>query len=280
MTSSRERQQRAAARARLARQMSERQAAARKRRQLQLIIGAAVAVVVVTVGTVWAITSLGDDPQPVDPAAGPSPSAAPSAPPAEPGECAWQSEDPAQNPNLQDVGLPEAGDPPTGPATMTITTNQGVLEVEMDAANAPCTYASFAHLASQEFYDGTPCHRLTTEGIFVLQCGDPSGTGTGGPAYRYAEENLPVDAQPSYPKGTLAMAKTAEPASTGSQFFIVYEDTELPPDYTVVGTVTEGIEVVEEIAAAGATDPTGADASDGAPNTEVTIETLRVGDPT
>lgn len=278
MTSTRERQQRAAARARLAREMAERQETARRRRQRQAMLGAAGALVLVVGGVVWAVAALtGDDPAPTPPPIADSPE--PGEDPLPPGECEWLPEDVEANPDLLDVGTPSAGDPPTGPVAMTITTNHGVVEVEMAAEQAPCTYASFAHLAEQEFYDDTGCHRLVTEGIYVLQCGDPSGTGRGGPTYRYAEENLPAGEQPTYPKGTIAMAKTPQPATTGSQFFIVYEDSELPPDYTVVGTVTEGLEIVESVAGDGAVDETGEPVPDGAPSTEVVIETLRVDDP-
>ncbi|QSB17272.1 peptidylprolyl isomerase [Natronosporangium hydrolyticum] len=252
--------------------MAERQATAKKRRQFKIAGGAAGAVLLVLIGTIWAVTALGNDDPPAS-AADPGPTApAPTGAPPAPGECEWLPEDVNVNPNLEEVGTPEVGDPPAGPATMSITTNHGPIEVEVDAEGAPCTYASFVHLADQEFYDDTNCHRMTTEGIFVLQCGDPSGTGAGGPTYKYAEENLPVEQQPAYPAGTVAMAKTQEPASTGSQFFIVYEDTELPPEYTVLGTVTEGLEIVQDVAADGVEDGT----SDGAPATEVTIETLRI----
>lgn len=284
MTSTRERQQRAAARARLARQMSERQAEAKKRRQRNAIIGAAVAAVVVIAGGFWAVTALlGDD----DGTPSASSTAAPSAPadalaPVEAGICSWIPEDP-NAPGYEaytDVGYPaEVAQPGEGTATMAIQTNLGDIEVEVDVAQVPCTYASFQHLASEAFYDGSPCHRLTTEGIFVLQCGDPTGTGTGGPTYKLAEENLPAEQSPPYPAGTLAMAKTQAPSSTGSQFFIVYDDTELPPDYTVVGQVTKGLKIVKDVAADGASDPEGNPTGDGAPNTEVTIESLRVTDP-
>jgi peptidyl-prolyl cis-trans isomerase B (cyclophilin B) len=275
VTSTRERQQRAAARAKLARDMAERQEAAKRRRQRHAMLGAGGAVVVVLAAVVWVVTALGGDaePAPEPPIAADTP--APDSTPAAPGECVWLPEDNPDNPHLVDVGTPEVGEPPTGPATMTITTNHGVIEVEMDAPNAPCNYASFVHLASQQFYDGTSCHRLTTaeSGISVLQCGDPSGTGQGGPTYRYAEENLPTGGEEMYPPGTLAMAKTQAPSSTGSQFFIVYDQSALAPDYTVVGTVTQGMDIVEQIAAGGL-------GGDGiAPAIEVIIESLRVSDP-
>ncbi len=277
MTSTRERQQRAAARARLAREMAERQAAARRRRQRQAAIGVAAALVVIAGGIVWGTIALsgGDEPESTL-ASDPTPSSAP-------GLCPWQPEDTTGNPYLQEVGTPPVVEEPlTGVRTMTIATNHGDLTVEVDAEGAPCATTSFTFLAEQEFFDDTPCHRLVTDDIFVLQCGDPTGTGFGGPTYRYPEENLPTDVTDGvpYPKGTLAMAKSSAPNSTGSQFFIVYKDTVLNPDYTIVGTVTEGIEIVEEIAAGGAVNPqSGETVTDGAPEVEVTIESLRISDP-
>lgn len=157
---------------------------------------------------------------------------------------------------------PAAEQPASGTQEMTITTGLGTLTAEIDTANAPCTAGSFTHLAGQGYFDGSQCHRLTTEGIFVLQCGDPDaraaiesgnpqGAGMGGPGYQMAEENLPEEAENNYPAGTLAMANAGE-GTTGSQFFIVYDDTSLPPAYTILGQVTSGLEVVQEVAAAGA----------------------------
>jgi peptidyl-prolyl cis-trans isomerase B (cyclophilin B) len=133
--------------------------------------------------------------------------------------------------------------------------------------------ASFSFLAQEGFFDGTPCHRLTTSGIYVLQCGDPTGTGTGGPGYSIPLENAPADE--TYPAGTLAMARSAEPDSGGSQFFVVYEDTRLPaPGYTVFGRVTSGLDLLEDLAAAGADDANGP--GDGAPNQEIGIAGVSV----
>ncbi|MDP9406603.1 MAG: peptidylprolyl isomerase, partial [Actinomycetota bacterium] len=133
-----------------------------------------------------------------------------------------------------------------------------------DAASAPCTVASFTHLAREDYFDGTVCHRLTSQGIFVLQCGDPSGTGTGGPGYEFANENTEGA---TYGRGTLAMAN-AGPDTNGSQFFLVYDESPLPPDYSVFGTVTEaGLAVLDQIAAAGAE----GGAPDGAPATPVEV---------
>nr|WP_277605334.1 peptidylprolyl isomerase [Glycomyces sp. L485] len=146
---------------------------------------------------------------------------------------------------------------------MTIETGVGAITAEIDTANAPCTAGSFTYLTSQGYFDGSQCHRLVTQGIFVLQCGDPDaraaieagtpeGAGMGGPGYQMAEENLPADGENNYPAGTLAMAN-AGAGTTGSQFFIVYDDSTLnPASYTILGQVTSGLDVVEEVAAAGA----------------------------
>ncbi|MEZ5092595.1 peptidylprolyl isomerase [Nocardioides sp.] len=161
------------------------------------------------------------------------------------------------------VDLPPSQATATGPVEVTISTTQGDLHATLDGAHAPCTVTSFLSLADQGYFDSTPCHRLTTEGIYVLQCGDPTGTGYGGPGYTIPDE---YDDSESYPAGTLAMAN-AGPGTGGSQFFIVYEDTQLDPFYTVFGTLDgESTSLVRTIAAGGST-PKG----DGKPNTAVDL---------
>jgi peptidyl-prolyl cis-trans isomerase B (cyclophilin B) len=156
---------------------------------------------------------------------------------------------------------PLSEQPAAGKQVMTIVTNLGPITAEIDTEGAPCTAGSFTFLAKDGYFDGQQCHRLTTDGIWVLQCGDPdargaieAGTpemaGAGSPGYQYEEENLPVEAEANYPAGTIAMAN-AGAATTGSQFFIVYEDTSLPADYTILGQVTSGLDIVEQVAAAG-----------------------------
>lgn len=157
---------------------------------------------------------------------------------------------------------PLSEQPAAGEQEMTIVTNLGPITVNVETADAPCTAGSFTYLAKDGYFDGQQCHRLTTDGIWVLQCGDPdargvieAGTpemaGQGSPGYQYEEENLPVEAEANYPAGTIAMAN-AGPGTTGSQFFIVYQDTSLPADYTILGQVTSGLDIVEQVAAAGA----------------------------
>ena len=133
------------------------------------------------------------------------------------------------------------------PYIVVFYTTQGVITVRMLTAKAPCTTFSFRFLASQGYYNQTHCHRLTVQGIFVLQCGDPTGTGSGGPGYAFNDENL---TGATYPAGTVAMAN-AGPNTNGSQFFFVWQNTTLAPDYTPWATVIKGMNVLEKIAAAG-----------------------------
>ncbi|GGK85657.1 peptidylprolyl isomerase [Mangrovihabitans endophyticus] len=263
--------QRAAARARLEKEMAERAEAARKRRQKQAIIGSAIAVVVIAGVAVWLVSSLGSDDDTKTNAA---------APPAGTVACKWIPESGDTGAKVKDVGTPPPNAPNTGTDTLTMSTNLGAITATVDRSKVPCTAAAFEYLASKNFWDNTKCHRLVTEGIKVLQCGDPTATGkgyrdtdgTGGPSFRYAEENLPTSATPAYPEGTLAMAKTQAASSTGSQFFIVYGDTELPPDYTVLGKVTKGMEIVKDVAKAGSDDAN--QPGDGHPKKEVVIKDL------
>lgn len=181
-------------------------------------------------------------------------------------KCEYSAVDsPESNPDLKDVGTPGDGDKPdSGSQDMAMGTSLGELVITIDNAKAPCTAASFDHLAGRDFFDDTKCHRLTTEGIFVLQCGDPAGTGRGGPTYQYDNEYVPDDTaedlsqggqpEPNYPAGSVAMANSGVDTN-GSQFFIVYKDTYLPPDYTVFGELTIGLELVTEVADGGAVKP-------------------------
>lgn len=134
----------------------------------------------------------------------------------------------------------------------TVTTNCGDITFELYGDQAPQTVASFLYLAEQDYWVDSPCHRLTEQQIFVLQCGDPTGTGSGNPGYGFGIENAPADG--SYPSGTLAMARGTDPNSNGGQFFIVYDDTSLPTQgggYSIFGEVTGGMEIVDEIAEKG-----------------------------
>ncbi len=155
-------------------------------------------------------------------------------------------------PRGDDVRYDVAPSPSTAkaPGTLTFSTNCGDIVIETDPAAAPATVGAFETMASDGYFNQTICHRLTTAGIFVLQCGDPSGNGTGGPGFALPDENLPIEGPNNYPAGTLAMAN-AGPGTGGSQFFIVYQDTELPSAYTIFGRVTAGLDLVQKIAQVG-----------------------------
>ncbi|WP_155946566.1 peptidylprolyl isomerase [Mycobacterium sp. URHD0025] len=179
---------------------------------------------------------------------------------------------------------PHSGMVPTEPATVDagLVTDRGSIGLKLANGKAPCTVNNFASLAAQGFFDGTRCHRLTTGDLAALQCGDPSGTGTGGPGYRFPNEyptnqyrlSDPAVQRPVvYPRGTVAMANHG-PGTNGSQFFLVYEDSLLPPTYTVFGTVDKtGLATLDAIAAGGVADGS----SDGRPATAVTITSASVG---
>ncbi|MFF8596129.1 peptidylprolyl isomerase [Streptomyces sp. NPDC015220] len=159
--------------------------------------------------------------------------------------------------------------------SMKLATTCGDIDIALKTAAAPHTVNSFDFLAGKGFFDHTKCHRLTTNGIYVLQCGDPTGQGTGGPGYTIPDENLKDAALKGnvYPAGTVAMANTGQKHTGGSQFFLVYQDSQLPPNYTPFGTISEsGLKVLKKIAAAG--ENTGA--GDGAPNATVVINKATV----
>ena len=162
--------------------------------------------------------------------------------------------------------------PATGTALVTLTTNEGELRITMDRAKTPCTVASFLSLVQQKYYDGTQCHRLADSGLFMLQCGDPTGTGRGGPGYVFKDETYPSD---TFTAGAVAMAN-AGPNTNGSQFFLVYQDSQLPPQYTIFGQMdAESVGVVARIAAEGQ-DGSGSDGT-GKPNNEARIVSVTVG---
>lgn len=202
----------------------------------------------------------------------------------QPGTCDF----PAAQAAAREVDPPPS-DPASNPPTeATIVTDQGDLPISLEPEEAPCTVASFLSLVEQGYFDDTPCHRLTEGGLSVLQCGDPTGTGQGGPGYALPDELVDDDPrlQPcldqvdqatgrpvcTYPAGTLAMAN-AGPGTGGSQFFLVYKDSYLPNAYTVFGRLSAaGLEVVRDVASAGV-------AADGtAPATPVTIEDVTTSD--
>jgi peptidyl-prolyl cis-trans isomerase B (cyclophilin B) len=186
--------------------------------------------------------------------------------------CDWQTGSQA----AKKVNLPSTTASTKGTVPVTVHTTQGDMSFTLNRSDAPCTVASFVSLVNQKYYDNTPCHRLVTSGIYVLQCGDPTGTGTGGPGYTIPDE---ATGSEQYPAGTIAMARSSQAHSGGSQFFIVYKDS---PNlmqnlgtlqYTIFGTVSKGLSVVNKVAAAG----TSNGSTDGAPKLPIKLTTLTTG---
>lgn len=176
---------------------------------------------------------------------------------------------PAETPATE-ASVPPAAPTRTGRVPATITTNRGRLHLVLDAEVTPCTVNSFISLTRQGFYDQTTCHRLTAEAAFTVQCGDPSGTGRGGPRYTFDDELTGTE---RYPAGTVASV-TEGPNSNGSQFFMVYQDSHLDPAYTVFGRLdAAGIRVLRKLAAAGTTDGS----PDGPPQRPIVITRIRLG---
>jgi peptidyl-prolyl cis-trans isomerase B (cyclophilin B) len=285
-------QRRQTARRRLERQLARRAEQARRRRIRTQVLGAVLGVLAVGGGT-WLVAAKVHN-TPAKPAAQPSASASAtptsSAPKAAPiptatfaknkraavktsGACRYaETSQTVASPYTKDVGLPP--DPASTPRTagsLVLTTSQGALTITLDPAKAPCTVQSFSYLAGKKFFDDTYCHRLTTsQTLAVLQCGDPSGTGQGGPTYQIKDEGLKGA---TYKRGTVAMANSG-PNTNGSQFFLVYRDSQLPPSYTPIGTLTAGLDVLDKVAKTGTDNSNGT--GDGKPVLGVTIQTARM----
>jgi peptidyl-prolyl cis-trans isomerase B (cyclophilin B) len=288
-------QRRETAKRKLERQLERRAQKARKRRLITIIGSVVAAVVVVAAGvTAYVVTNKDSNSTTAsaatssapDSATDAGPTAAPPAngqlPPFTPSanlgaDCQYPA---AQS--SKKVNPPRTGKVPTDPAQVSVSmvTSQGNIGLQLDNAKSPCTVNSFASLAQQHYFDDTPCHRLTTSaGLAVLQCGDPTGQGSGGPGYQFANE-YPTDQYPAndpgaqqpvlYPRGTLAMAN-AGPGTNGSQFFLVYKDSQLPPQYTVFGTIDQtGLATLDKIAAAGVA----GGGEDGKPAIDVQIKSV------
>lgn len=278
MTSS-NRRERELARAKFERQQMRRTERERRARTQQRVVAIVVIGALVIAGGGWAAWSL----------LGSSDDSAVASEPADPNglddAVAELADELAQQPSLVDIcnepvvvrpddlSFDSAPAPGSEQATsLTLQTNCGDIVIDVLADQAPETVASAAFLAETGFYDATACHRLTTAGIFVLQCGDPAGNGTGGPGYQIPDENLPAEGEANYPAGTVAMAN-AGPGTSGSQFFLVYEDTTLPAGYSIWGEVTEGLDIIQAVAGAGTADGSG----DGLPAQPIVIESATVG---
>jgi peptidyl-prolyl cis-trans isomerase B (cyclophilin B) len=289
-------QRRATAKRKLERQL-ERRAKQARMRQILLIVGGSIAVVAVVAAVVITVINRNKEHKSdtattttpasssaatttAAPQTGPVPPLPPFKPSADLGtNCQYP---PSPDPAAKPVKPPRTGKVPTDPAQVSasMATSQGNMGLMLANNESPCTVNSFASLIGQKYFDSTKCHRLTTSATLgVLQCGDPKGDGTGGPGYQFANE-YPTDQYPPndpklqepvvYPRGTLAMAN-AGPNTNGSQFFMVYKDSQLPPQYTVFGTIqADGLAVLDKIAKAGVA----GGGEDGAPASEVTIKSL------
>jgi peptidyl-prolyl cis-trans isomerase B (cyclophilin B) len=167
------------------------------------------------------------------------------------------------------VARPAATAPRSGDVSVRVATSQGTLQFRLDRAAAPCTVNSFLSLARQRFYNHTPCHRLVTKGIYIVQCGDPTGTGSGGPGYAFDDE---LTGRETYTRGVVAMANGG-PNTDGSQFFVVDKKSALGPQFTVFGTVSAGIGVIDKVSRAGTKDGS----TDGPPKLPLTLTTVTVG---
>ncbi len=153
----------------------------------------------------------------------------------------------------------------------TLVTNCGTIVISTDGVKAPVTMTALTALAKAKYFDESLCHRLTTQGLYVLQCGDPTATGSGGPNFTFQDENLPKNVVNNYPAGTVAMANSG-PSTNGSQFFLVYADTTLAPSYTIWGKITTGLNIVKAVAAAGVK----GGGADGTPAQTIAIEKVIV----
>lgn len=283
------------ARLRYERQVQRRAAKRARTRKAKVIGTVVVAVLVAGGGTALAV---GFNPYAKKPskAAAAKRTPTPTPPPAKPrvkvgkGECAYQPTNFSQVPPTElanilqatkEVGAPSKKPDPDGDYTETIATNLGDIKIELHADKAPCTVNSFKYLADKHFFRSTTCHRLITKGIHALQCGDPAGTGRGGPRYGFASEDVPKPdskeaSKPiTFSTGTVAMANSGAPESNGSQFFMVYEDSKLPPQYTRFGTVVEGLDILKKVAKGGTVseDP---QVGGGPPKTKVVIKDITI----
>jgi peptidyl-prolyl cis-trans isomerase B (cyclophilin B) len=260
---------------RLARERYQRRAvrqAKRDRRARQMTIITVAVVVAIGIGVggfLLAGQSAGT------PSAASSPSATPSArtssAPATVAEPAHHCTYTASGTAARQVKVPPSTPDYTATYRATIKTNRGNIVIDLLNSKATCTVNSFVSLAAQDYFNHTSCHRLTTSGsLSVLQCGDPTGTGSGGPGYKFNDENL---TGATYKAGTVAMAN-AGANTDGSQFFLVYKNSTLAPSYTPFGTIASGLNIIQKVAKAGTDNANGT--GDGHPKEKVEIESVTI----
>jgi peptidyl-prolyl cis-trans isomerase B (cyclophilin B) len=271
---SQEQRRRQLAREKFLRQQQRRTSARRRTHTRNAVIAAVVGVVVAGGATAYATGVFKSDGKKANAGAEVTPSASPSAAPS-------KAPDPCAKPAAGSVKTltwkkePAVTIDTSAAYTMKMATTCGDIDIALKASAAPHTVNSFDFLAGKGYFDHTKCHRLTTNGIYVLQCGDPTAQGSGGPGYTIPDENLKDKTLTSgvYPAGTIAMANTGQKHTGGSQYFLVYQDSKLPPSYTPFGTISKsGLTVLKKIAAAGESTGQG----DGAPNATVVINKMTV----
>jgi peptidyl-prolyl cis-trans isomerase B (cyclophilin B) len=264
----------------LARERYQRRAVRQAQRSRQVrkwtISGlAAVVVVGIAVGSTFLATRSGSPSAAATPSASatpstsPSPSATPAAAPvAEPAQhCTYAAGGTAS----RKVSLPTATPDYKATYRATIKTNRGSIVIDLLNSKATCTVNSFVSLAEQGYLSNTSCHRLTTSSpLYVLQCGDPTGTGSGGPGYKFNDENL---TGATYKAGTVAMANSGA-NTNGSQFFLVYQNSTLAPSYTPFGTIVSGLNIIQKVAKGGADNANSP--GDGHPKEKVDIESVTI----
>ncbi|MFF6994150.1 peptidylprolyl isomerase [Streptomyces sp. NPDC008313] len=275
---SQDQRRRQLAREKFLRQQQRRTAARRKTRTRNSVVASVLGVVIIGSVALYTTGVLKNDDDKANANAEVTPSASPSASkPADPCEKAAKG----KVKSLSYKKEPAITIDKSAQYTMKLQTTCGAIDIAMDAAKTPHTVNSFDFLVNKGYLDHTKCHRLTTAGIYVLQCGDPQGTGMGGPGYTIPDENLKDKRLKGnvYPAGTVAMANQYNAQENkgrdtgGSQFFLVYQDSQLPADYTPFGTISEsGMKVLKKIAAAGESTGQG----DGTPNATVVIDKATV----
>jgi peptidyl-prolyl cis-trans isomerase B (cyclophilin B) len=259
--------QRKLARERMQRQQARRAERDRKARQITIVAVICCVVVGLGVGGYFLFAGPGSSKAAaVSATSSATPSATASASTqAEPATtCSYQASGTA----ARNVGLPPAKPDDKASYQATIHTNRGDMVIDLLNSKATCTVNSFVYLAAKKYFNNTHCHRLSTVDPFVLQCGDPTGTGKGGPGYTFADENL---AGAKYTQGTVAMANNG-PNTNGSQFFIVYKNSPQPASYTPFGEVVKGLGIVQNVAKAGSDNAAG----DGHPKEKVVIESVTI----
>lgn len=275
-------QRREAERRRIRRQTDRRRQQQHDRKRTNLIVS--VVGTIIVIGLVIGLLILTDGNDTPDPQAGASPLAttAPTTVPTATGTASSASRTPTYPCSWTKTGTPaRKAVPPsttkpakTGTVSLSVTTTQGSIQLRLDRSLAPCSVESFVSLVKQGYFNASPCPRITTANFFVLQCGDPTGTGAGGPGYSIPDE---ANGRETYPAGTIAMARTEGAHSGGSQFFVVYKDSPRlqqgngQMQYTEIGTVTEGLDVVTRVAAGGA-----ATGTDGTPNIPIAISRVSI----